>query len=71
MSSIYTPESVINEINKIPFPFVWSKKKEWLSRSSVIQHPSGGGLRIVDVKSKIDSLLVLWMKPFLTNTSGQ
>ena len=38
------------------FPFVWSKKREWMARSSVIQPVSQGGLGIVDIAKKILSL---------------
>ena len=31
------PTKIIHEINKLVFPFVWGKKREWLGRSSVTQ----------------------------------
>ena len=67
MSCVYTPPSIIKDINKLLFPFVWNKETEWLGRTSVIQPPAKGGLGVVDNSSKIDSLLVLWMKRFMGN----
>ncbi|CAB3997113.1 Hypothetical predicted protein, partial [Paramuricea clavata] len=39
------PKVVIAKINKILFPFVWNKKKEWMARSSVVQPLHDGALR--------------------------
>ncbi|CAB4041209.1 Hypothetical predicted protein, partial [Paramuricea clavata] len=43
------PKTVIFRINKLLFPFVWGKKREWMARSSVSQPLAQGGLGIVDV----------------------
>jgi hypothetical protein len=43
------PKPIVNRINKILFPFVWNKKKEWMARSSVTQPLTAGGLGVVDV----------------------
>ena len=64
-SVVFMPTLVVTEINKLIFPFVWAKKREWLARSSVTKPSNIGGLGVVDVSSKIGSLHVLWMKRFL------
>ena len=56
------PEAIIKAVNGEVFPFVWRKKREWLSRTSVTQRPNQGGLGVVDVHRKMLSLHVLWVK---------
>ena len=60
------PKTVIAKINKILFPFVWSKKREWMARSSVTQALAAGGLGVVDVSRKIASLRTIWLRRFLS-----
>ena len=57
--------ALISAVNKLIFPFVWGKKREWLSRSSVIQPANKGGLGVVDFWRKLVSLKVMWVKRFL------
>ena len=61
------PKVVIHHINKILFPFVWNKKREWMARSSVTQPLADGGLGVVDVARKISSLRVIWLRRFLSD----
>ena len=61
------PKVVIHRINKILFPFVWNKKREWMARSSVTQSLTDGGLGVVDVARKISSLRVIWLRRFLSD----
>ena len=69
LGSICTiPPTTIKQINHIVFPFVWNKKREWVSRSSLTQSPHQGGLGVVDVNRKLSSLAILWVKRFLTGT---
>jgi hypothetical protein len=49
---------LIFRINKILFPFVWGKKREWMARSSISQPLAQGGLGVVDVSCKLASLRV-------------
>ena len=62
------PKTVIFKINKILFPFVWGKKREWMARTSVIQPMVDGGLGVVDVSKKILSLHAVWLRRFLSNS---
>ena len=57
---------IVNRINKILFPFVWNKKKEWMARSSVTQPLTAGGLGVVDVSRKITSLRAVWLRRYLS-----
>ena len=59
------PDQFLQRINTSVFSFVWKRKREWLARSSVMQRPTLGGLGVVDVKRKIRSLHVLWIRRFV------
>ena len=59
------PLNTIKQINHITFPFLWNKKRKWVSRSSLTQPINQGGLGIVDFHRKLSSLAVLWVKRFL------
>ena len=58
------PKTVIFKINKILFPFVWGKKREWMARTSVIQPLHQGGLGVVDIFQKVLSLRAVWLRRF-------
>ena len=53
------PPDIFTAINTRVFSFIWQKKREWLARSSVTQRCSLGGLGLVDVQRKINSLHAL------------
>ena len=62
------PKLVIAKINKILFPFVWNKKKEWMARSSVIQPLNDGGLGVVEVSRKVSSLRTVWLRRYFSDS---
>ena len=64
------PKTVIFRINKILFPFVWGKKREWMARSSVSQPLAQGGLGVVDVSCKLASLRAVWIRRFFSHCSN-
>ena len=61
-SFTYLPPTTIKAINQRVFSFIWQKKREWLARSSVTQRSPHGGLGLVDIPRKIQSLHVLWIR---------
>ena len=58
------PKTIIFKINKLLFPFVWNKKREWMARTCVIQPLHRGGLGVVDITSKLLSLRAVWLRRF-------
>jgi hypothetical protein len=60
------PKLIVHRINKLLFPFVWNKKKEWMARSSVTQPLAAGGLGVVDVLRKISSLRAVWLRRYFS-----
>ena len=61
------PKTIVARINKLIFPFIWNKIREWLARSSLTQPFADGGLGVVDVARKILSLRSAWLRRFLSN----
>ena len=64
-SVCFIPPATIRQINRLVFPFIWSKKREWVRRSTLTQPSTLGGLGVVDLDRKLRSLAVLWVKRFL------
>ena len=68
-SLICIPTWVLGELSKLVFDFFWKGKRDLVSRSVVVQHSSVGGFSVVDVKLKVQSLLVQWVKRYVSSTS--
>lgn len=60
------PSSTIKDINKAIFSFIWSNQTELVSRKTVIDTPSNGGLGVIDIESKLESLICSHVKRLLT-----
>ena len=52
------PKNVGEKLNKLAFTFLWNNKPEALKRESLLNTYANGGLNIVDIKTKIESLFV-------------
>ena len=48
----------IGSLNSGAFPFLWNSKPEALQRKSLLNTFADGGLNIVDLRTKIESLFV-------------
>ena len=59
-SLVHMPPWVHGELVRLVFGFFWKGKKDVVARA-VVQAPSGGGFFVVDVKLKVQSLLVQWV----------
>ena len=68
-SLVCMPAWVLGELSKLVFDFFWKGKRDLVSRSVVVQHSSVGGFSVVDVKLKVQSLLVQWVKRYVSSTS--
>lgn len=69
-SLICMPPWVFGELLRLVFSFFWKDKKDLVSRSVVAQAPSVGGFSVVDGKLKVQSLLVQWVRRFVTAQSS-
>ena len=50
------PNSTINELNKIHKEFIWNHKRPKIKEKTLINNFDKGGLKDVDISSKITSL---------------
>ena len=69
-SLIHMPPWVLGELLRLLFSFFWKGKKDLVARVVVVQAPSVGGCSVVDVKLKVQSLLVQWVKRFVRAQSS-
>ncbi len=66
MSILETNCEVVKRINKITYDFIW-RKKDRIKRKTIIGSIEKGGINMIDIESKIDSLKASWA-PRLINT---
>ena len=56
------PDDAVNALQKTMFEFVWSKKRDRISRKTTVQPAHRGGLGIPDLKTYISSLKLIWLR---------
>ena len=69
-SLIHIPLLDLGELLRLVFSFFWRGKKDLVARTVVVQAPSVDGFSVVDVKLTIQSLLVQWIRRFVTAQSN-
>lgn len=57
-SLILMPDNVRRKLNKLVFTFLWKGQPEAIKRETLLNDFPNGGLNIVDIQSKLESLLV-------------
>ena len=67
---IHMPPFVLGELLRLVFSFFWKGKKDLVAPTVVVQASSVGGFSVVDVKLKVQSLLVQWVRRFVTAQSS-
>ena len=66
-SLIHMPDWVVSKLVRLTFHFFWGGKRDLVRRSVVIQPPDQGGFSVVDVQLKVSSLLVQWVRRFVSS----
>ena len=61
------PDWVILNLVRLAFHFFWGGKRELVRRAVIVQPPDQGGFSVVDVQRKVSSLLVQWVRRFLSS----
>jgi hypothetical protein len=56
------PNTIINELKKIQKDFIWSGKPPKVKHNTLIGDYESGGLKDIDIKLKITSLQLSWLK---------
>ena len=68
-SLIHMRPWVLKDLNSLVFDFFWKGKRELVARSSVVQPSLLGGFYVINVKLKVWSLVVHWIKRFASSPS--
>ena len=66
-TAVSVPTYVVKKINKLVYTFLWGSRKENVKRNVCINQVSKGGLNMVDLNAKINSLRLSWLCKFLKN----
>ena len=69
-SLIHMPAWVLSKLCSLVFTFFWSGKRDRVSRSVVVQPTFLGGFAVVDIKLKVMSLLVQWVRRLVSSSSS-
>lgn len=64
-SVVYTPERVLKEVKDLLLDFLWDSKPSKIAYHVIIQNIVDGGLKLIDIESKIKSLKAIWGKRFI------
>ena len=65
LSSLPTPQGLIQEINVLLYDFLWDSKSDKIKRTEMINSYSKGGLKMIDIQSFNQSLKMKWVKGYL------
>ena len=55
-------EDIMKDINSILFNFLWDGKPDKIKRRTVIADYKEGGIRMPDIKSRIKTIKIMWIK---------
>ena len=69
-TAVRTPNYVIKRLNKLIYQYIWNSKKEKVKRNVCINSISDGGLGMIDLECKIQSLKLSWIYKFFNGTDA-
>ena len=58
------PDTLVNNLQKMCFRFVWQDKQDKISRKMVVKSVKNGGLNVPDIKQMIKALKLTWIRRF-------
>lgn len=64
---IHTPQRVFREYKQIVTGFLWNNRKAKISYESIIQPVEGGGLKLIDLDTRVQVNLLQWIKRLLNH----
>ncbi len=64
-SVIHTPDIVFKEVKAIIADFIWDGKPSRIAYDVLIQSIGSWGLKLMNIKTKVESLKAIWVKWFL------
>ena len=69
LSPLRTDESIIKEVNKLFYSFLWNGKGDKIKRGVMINDYPNGGLKMIDIQSFNKSLKATWIKKYLDDNN--
>ena len=63
------PTSTMKELNKIQKEFIWKNKNPKIKHTTICNNYDNGGLKNIDISSKIISLQCSWIKKLYDKTT--
>ncbi len=66
---IHTPDIVFKEVKAIIRDFIWDDKPSRIAYEVLIQSVGNGGLKLMNIETKVKSLKAVWVKQFLDLSS--
>ena len=64
---IIFPETIIKEIDRLVFSFVWKGSTHKVKKNVIIQTEENGGLKMADIESTLKAEQVKWIRYYLGN----
>jgi hypothetical protein len=61
-STLITPDTILDQIDQIFFNFLWDSNCNKISKNTIIRTIDQGGLKMIDIKSKVKALKIAWIK---------
>ncbi len=61
-SVIHTPDIVFKEVKAIMLDFIWDGKPSRIAYDVLIQSIGNGGLKLMDIDTKVKFLKAVWVK---------
>jgi exonuclease III len=65
------PSDLLHEFNVSLFHFVWANKPEWVSRKTMYAPYDAGGMRVVDIATKLHALRIMHLKNLIVGTPAK
>ena len=61
-TTLDTPDQIIDEVDKMFFNFLWNSNTNKIARNTIIRTIEQGGLKMIDIRSKVKALKIAWIK---------
>ena len=70
-SVIHVPHCVITQVKKLLIDFIWDGGSPKIAYDTLTQDIKDGGLKLIDIESKMKALKVSWVKRLCDESSGR
>ena len=63
------PKNIIPTLSRLIHQFLWNSKREKIKRSALLNNVENGGLKMIDVEIKFQSVYLSWLTNFLNSNN--